>query len=718
MTIELAELEHPGVDAPVHEDKQSSRRRWIIFGVVVAVWILAAILMQGDKTLDLGRSQYTDFQLWLNDLRDWVEEAKFNNNPLFLPFDWISDGLNAVVEFLQRLFSTPPFPRPTPEVGWAGVMALAAWSAYVIAGLRMAIVATVGFALVGLLGFWYSSVDTLIVVGVSVFLCVLIGIPLAIWMSRSERAKAVITPMLDLLQTMPAFAYLAPLALLFGIGNPGAVIVTLLYALPPLVRIAAYGLSTVSPTAIEATTSLGSTTTQQLRKVRLPMARRTIIVGLNQTVMAALSMATVAALIDGPGLGTDILAGLTRLNVGLAFVPGLCIVILAIVLDRTAAASGERSVSAGNEGGRRRQIILTVTGALVVVAIWLSHTRIRWAEFPETDWGPNLISKINEWTVWVTDHLRSITKWINDAVTNWLLNPLNDLLANTPWFVVAGAILAIAILLGGWGAAKGNKVPAAIALSVVAVMVSGMWAAGSINWSWQLTWAVIVALIVGASFLGARGALMPTTVCLVILFGVGLWNDSMVTLAMTLVATLIVMILGVVFGVWMGRSRRADAAIRPVLDFLQTMPAFVYLIPALALFPPGTFLAIAAAVLYAAPAAIKIVADGIRSVSAPTVEAATSSGSTAWQVITKVQLPMSKGSMVLSANQGLLFVLSMVVIGALVGGGGLGILVVNGLAQAEDFGKGLAAGIAITALGVMLDRITVHTAARYGRAEA
>jgi glycine betaine/proline transport system permease protein len=148
------------------------------------------------------------------------------------------------------------------------------------------------------------------------------------------------------------------------------------------------------------------------------------------------------------------------------------------------------------------------------------------------------------------------------------------------------------------------------------------------------------------------------------------------------------------------------------------MPSMIYLIPALALFPPGRFLAIAAAILYASPVAIKIVADGIRGVAPTTVEAALAAGSSRWQVIRKVQLPMTKGSIVLAANQGLIFVLSMVVIGALVGGGALGILVVNGFSQAQLFGKGLAAGIAITALGVMLDRITVHAAARYGRAES
>jgi glycine betaine/proline transport system permease protein len=248
-------------------------------------------------------------------------------------------------------------------------------------------------------------------------------------------------------------------------------------------------------------------------------------------------------------------------------------------------------------------------------------------------------------------------------------------------------------------------------------VAAGIWAGTTPDLPWVPYWTVVIALLVVGGVVGAGQALSPTAWCLVTIFAVGLWNDSMVTLSMTIVATVMVMALGVVIGTWMGRSHRADASVRPVLDFLQTMPAFVYLIPAFALFPPGKFLAIAAAVLYAAPVAIKIAADGVRSVSPTTIEAARSIGSNKWQMISKVQLPMSKGSMVLAANQGLLFVLSMVVIGGLVGGGALGYLVIGGFSRGELFGKGLAAGIAITALGIMLDRITVHTAARYGRAE-
>jgi glycine betaine/proline transport system permease protein len=188
----------------------------------------------------------------------------------------------------------------------------------------------------------------------------------------------------------------------------------------------------------------------------------------------------------------------------------------------------------------------------------------------------------------------------------------------------------------------------------------------------------------------------------------------MVTLSATLVATVVVMLLGVVFGVWMGRSDRADRIIRPTLDAAQVMPAFVYLVPFLGLFGTSRFTGIVAAVVFAAPVAIKLIADGVRGVPTEVVEAAVSSGSTPWQIITKVQLPMSRRSLTLAANQGLIYVLSMVVVGGLVGGGALGYLVVAGFSQNSLFGKGLAAGVAIVLLGILLDRITQAAAQRTG----
>ena len=638
--------------------------RWLMLGVLV-VWVAGWAIWRGTATLEIGGADLTDFHRWLNSVRDGFDAARENSFFFTYVIGGISTAIDTTVTGLRDLISQPSFPRPVPEIGWVGVVALFTWIAYALAGLRSAVLVAVGLLLFGFLGYWSDSLDLLIVTFVAVVICVLIGIPLGIWMARSKRATAVITPILDVMQTMPSFAYLAPLVLVFGIGPASAVVTTLIYALPPLARITAHGIRSVSPTTIEAVRSMGTSRWQMLRTVQLPMARRTIIVGLNQCTMAALSMATIAALINGPGLGQPVAQALQSLDIGNAFVSGIAIVIMAIVLDRTTTAASERAEVAtrsGGGGGRHRRIALIAGGVVAVVAIYLSRMWLQLAEFPSSpDLGAPLAAAVSAFTDWLVSVVSGFTGAITDVVSTVLLNPLQSLLADSPWWLMALVLLAVAALLGGWQ-------PAVI-----------------------------------------------TLVCELVILGTGLWNEAMKTLTTTLVATLAVIVIALLVGVWMGRNRRADTAVRPILDAFQTIPPFVYLVPALALFGTSRFTAIVAAVAFGVPVATKLIADGIRGVSPTSVEAARAAGTTAWQMISKVQLPMARAAVVLASNQGLLYVLSMVVIGGLVGGGGLGYYVVAGFSQGQLFGKGLAAGIAITALGVMLDRIAQYAAARYGR---
>ncbi|MGH3383109.1 MAG: ABC transporter permease [Nocardioidaceae bacterium] len=642
------------------------RRLGLTLGIVAVGWIVGWAIWRGQATLEIGVAELTDVHRWLLELRDDFDAARTSNFVFLYVIDPISSALDWVVTFLQELVSQAAFPRPVPEIGWLGVLAILTWVAYALAGLRSALLVAVSLLLFGFFGYWAESLDLLIITAVSVGICCLVGLPLGIWMARSKAATNAVTPVLDLMQTMPSFAYLTPLVLVFGIGPASAVVVTLIYALPPLARITAHGIRSVSPTTIEASRSMGATRRQVLRKVQLPMAKRTIVVGINQCTMAALSMATIAALIDGPGLGQPVMQALQSLDIGGAFVSGLAIVIMAIMLDRTTTAASERAETAaraGADNARRRRQILAGSAVVVAVAVYFSRTYQVLAEFPGSpDLGTPLADGVRSATEWVTSTIEPVTEALKDLVSYGLLNPLQALMADSPWWLMAAVLLAVSYLLGGWR------------------------------------------------------PLVSTAVCLAVILGTGLWNESMKTLTTTVVATLLVMLIAVVIGVWMGRNRRADAFVRPFLDALQTIPPFVYLVPALALFGPTRFTAIVAAIAYATPIATKLIADGIRGVSPTSVEAARASGTTAWQMISKVQLPMARAAVVLASNQGLLFVLSMVVIGGLVGGGGLGFLVVTGFSQAEDFGKGLAAGIAITALGVMLDRITQHAAARTGRA--
>jgi glycine betaine/proline transport system permease protein len=436
---------------------------------------------------------------------------------------------------------------------------------------------------------------------------------------------------------------------------------------PPIIRITAHGIRGVSETTVEAATALGSTRRQVLAKVQLPMAKRTTVVGLNQTIMAALSMVTIAALISAPGDGEVVLEALKTLNVGVAFNAGLAIVIMAIVLDRTTTA-------ASNRVQRHRPDIpwyrhprrLAVAGATVVALflVYLSHTYVWAAAFPTAgvpDIGGGIISGVNTSVDWIQANLFGVTDGIRNVVSYGLLNPLQALLADGPWYLTGVAIVALALLLGG------------------------------------------------------RTAAIVAAACLALIIVLGVWYDAMFTLASTLVAAVIVMILGLLVGVWMARSTMADRIIRPVLDAGQVMPAFVYLVPFLGLFGASRLTAIVAAVIYAAPASIKLVADGIRGVSPAAVEAATSSGSTARQIITKVQIPMARRGLALAANQGIIYVLAMVVVGGLVGAGALGYDIVAGFTQLSLRGKGLAAGLAVVLLGILLDRTTRAAANRAGR---
>lgn len=670
---------------------------------VLALWLLAWATLRGRQTLQLANADTNALHEWFNGIRDDVQLLGQDNWFFHGVLGTVAGWLDSFVALLQAHVSTVV---PGDWLGWFGVLALAAWLTYTLAGPRSTALVTAVLLFLGVAGLWTDGLDTLIVTLVAVVICIVIGLPVGIAMSRSRRTSAVITPVLDVMQTMPSFAYLTPIALFFGIGPACAIVLTLIYALPPLVRITEHGLNSVAENTVEAGRSLGVTKGQLLRQVQLPMAKRTIVVGINQCTMAALSMATIAALVNGPGLGKPVIAALQTLNVGAASVAGLGIVLIAIMLDRTTTAASERSDPTGQrvaavgspgffrgrtvvmeklprwateEGGRGatrrrltpggRRLVLGLLLLPALVAAFYSTRYLQLSQFPDLSGVPvlneitsgPLSTHINDLTDAVVNALSGVTNGFKNLVTTVMLNPLQSLMSDLPWWVMALVLLAVAHLLGGWRPA------------------------------------------------------VATAVCEAIILGTGLWYDAMVTLTMTLVATVIVMLVAVVLGVAMGRGRRTDTVIRPFLDGFQTIPAFVYLVPALALFAATRFTAIMAAVAYAVPIATKLVADGVRGVSPTTVEAASSTGITRWQMISKVQLPMAREALVLATNQGLLYVLSMVVIGGMVGGGSLGYLIVQGFVQGQLFGKGLAAGIAITAMGIMLDRIARHAAARYGR---
>jgi glycine betaine/proline transport system permease protein len=646
-----------------------------LIGGILGVWILLFFALRGRNTEELAPADTKPLHVWLSDLQTRVGEGR-NTNPLFTYFfNPIRSVIDAFGTFISDLIAHPIDGRPVPYIGWLGVVVLFTFLAWMLGNWKVGLLTFAGLLFMGLQGLWQDSMETLALTIAAVAISLLIGIPLGVWAGISDGFNRFITPVLDFMQILPSFVYLAPLTLAFLIGPAAAIIATVIYAAPPVIRLTAHGIRSVPSESREAVESLGATRRQELFGALLPMAKRTIVLGINQTIMAALSMVTIAALIAAPGLGQVVVQALSTQDVGTAFNAGLAIVIMAIILDRTTTAASERVETQRRksaEPSKYRKPAIAIGAAVTAIAIWLSYTYQLVAIFPSSlqlgsvhiplNVGDPIISAANAVTQWAQTTFSTVTNGIKDVVTAWALDPLQTLLDQSPWWLTFVAITAIAAVVGGWIAA------------IITVACLGL-----IFWPLQL------------------------------------WQATMDTLAAVLVATVIVVALGVVIGVWMGRSSTADKVVRPFLDAAQTMPSFVYLVPFLALFSASRFTGIVAAIVYAAPVSIKIMADGIRGVSPETVEAARSVGSNTWQVITKVQLPMAVRSLTLATNQGLIYVLSMVVVAGLVGGGALGYLVVAGFAQTSLFGKGLAAGLAIVLLGTILDRTTAAASKRIGR---
>lgn len=270
---------------------------------------------------------------WVTEGIDWVVT---HFRPLF-------QGIRVPVDYILSAFQQLLMGLPAPVA--IVVFALIAWQ---IASPAMGLATLISLVLIGMIGAWSQAMVTLALVLTALLFCVLIGLPLGIWLARSERAARIVRPLLDAMQTTPAFVYLVPIVMLFGIGNVPGVVVTIIFALPPVVRLTILGIKQVPADLIEASESFGASPRQMLFKVQLPLAMPTIMAGVNQTLMLALSMVVIASMIAVGGLGQMVLRGIGRLDMGLASVGGVGIVILAIILDRLTQSVGRDSRSRGS----------------------------------------------------------------------------------------------------------------------------------------------------------------------------------------------------------------------------------------------------------------------------------------------------------------------------------------------------------------------------------
>jgi len=539
---------------------------------------------------------------------------------------------------------------------WTGVLALAFVLGWLRAGWRPGLTAAILLFGVGLTGFWDESMITLAIMIVAVVLAMLVGVPLGIWSGLNPKVERRMRPILDTAQVMPAFVYLIPLISLFGIQLPGAVLAAFIYAVPPAVRITSLGIRQVPTVTVEVGRSFGTTPSQLLHKVQLPMARRTVLLGLNQVIMMAFGIVVIASLLGTGDVGQKVLDGLRKTDVALSFAAGSCIVFLAIALDRITTTQRVVSHKAPAAWTQNRRLVWGGSVAVVLVAAVLAPL-LGVPDFPS--WRLDIGGVAESIVDWCNEHLRrgvpivGGTAAISDFLVLHVLNPVRDTLQGAAWWLVV--VVAAAI---GW-----------------------------VSKGWRL------ALLCGLSMIGI--AAMQN------------WDDAMDTLSQVLVAVVIAVALAVPIGIWCGRSRRAERFMRPLLDTAQVMPQFVYLVPVLFLFNVGRTPGVIAAVVYSLPPGIRLVNLGMREVPFTPREAAVSFGATPRQEMLKVQLPLAMKSIMLGINQVILMVLATVIIAGLIGGGGLGLAAVNGVAKPNlRLGEGAAAGISIVLLAVVLDRLT------------
>lgn len=595
-----------------------------------------------------------EFQIWLLD-----ERGKTDQGLVFTVFEGFSSTIDHLVDWFTRFLLW---------ITWLGTTVAGAALVLRFGGVRAALIMLFAFATFALAGLWEESMQTLALMLVAVTLSLVVGIPLGVVAGRSDRFNRAITPVLDAMQIVPAFAYLMPVVILFSIGPAAAVVSTMIYAIPPAIRITSLGIRGVPVNTIEAATSLGSTRSQLLRKVQLPLARRMILLGVNQTILFALSMVVIAGLIGGGGLGAVVTSGIYS-NPALAILAGLVIVVMAMALDRSTEAIAERTDPAHRhlDEERRRRLRLQTAGTLAVIlaSIVLAKALGVAALYPDEAGDPPRSTTIETWLLGkiqvVLDYVADPTTWvfavtsrIGSFILQQLLLPLQEFLVEGPWFTtVAG-------------------------LTVIAFVVSGLRPA-----------------ITTLAMLGLIGFL-------------GVWALSMDTLSQVLVATALAVALGVTLGVLAAENTRFSKAMRPVNDVLQTLPQLVYIIPFIYLLQVSIVPGILAGALYAFPVTLRLVERGVRDVAPASVEAASAFGASRRQTLQKVKLPLAGDAVMLGVNQAIIMVLAVVVIGGLVGSGGLGYEVAQGLVRGQ-FGQGVIASIAILALGIALDRVTQGT---------
>jgi len=591
---------------------------------------------------------------------------------------------------------------------WPVTICIVATIAHFAAGWRLAAFSVAGMLYMVVVGFWFESMNTMSLVMISVPLAVIIGFFVAAAGFRWPAAERVILPALDFLQTVPAFAYLIPIIKLFGFGPVTGLITSLLFAFPAMVRNTLLGLKQVPPDVVESGLMSGATLRQLFWLVQVPAAQRQILLGINQTTMASLSMVIVASIIGGTAdIGWAVLSTMRKASFGESFLAGIVIALIAMIMDRVSwdLAARDRDPRWAERPFVERHRHLLVGLFLVAVFFVAAQIQPALAEYPR-EWrlfpAKPIDGAIELFVVTFKSWIELIKKFAFYYVMLPLRIGLEATVKPSTWGFDWTAIHSVAYVIAMGVLAVLASRRWSIAAGLAVVISSAVFFFGITNLPWPALVALFALLAWAA---GGRALTLGTLLGLAYLLVSGIWEYAVLSIYLCGIAVLISFLVGSVMGVWAAHNNTVSRLVRPINDTLQTMPLFVLLIPILMIFKVGEFTALLAICLYAGVPAQRYAETALRGLPQDVVEAATSMGCTPRQLLFQVKLPLALPGLMLGLNQTIMYGISMLVITALVGTKELGQQVYVGLSDG-DFGVGFVAGLGMAVIAMIADRMT------------
>ena len=617
---------------------------------------------------------YILYDWWLIDVWD-PDIEEFEEKPLMNQFTRSASGVILfMIEFVREIFlggvktivtftgwdwATENKWAQIPALPWTVVAGGAAILGYALKGLRLALFVGATFVYIAVFGQWEPSMETLSFVLIAAPVSVLLGLLLGVWAYKNRYVEMVLNPILNVMQIMPHFSYLIPVVVFFGIGDHAGAIATVIFATPPMVRLTILGLKKLSPEVTEAGLMSGCNQWQLLTRVQIPTARRDILIGVNQVIMSCLAMVVIASLIGAKGLGNDLLIALNQLRIGLALELGVCIVLIAIMLDRLSLAWADKQVDYfADLSFTQRHRYSLLFGAVFTGGILLA-------------WIGSFLFKEGFNYLYLIPHNKGITTqdfW--QAGVDWVWDTFFYTLKSfNEWFIVQ-------VLVPTKNAFLSMPVAATFLLTMgIGYIVGG----------------VRVALSVGGFLLFI--ALTEW------------WDRALITAYLMTLAVLISTFIGVVAGTLCAQHPLSTRIMLTICDTFQTFPSFIYLIPVMMLFGVTDTSVLIAIVIYATVPATRYTIQGLLSVPTTLQEAGSMAGVNRIQRYLSIELPLAFPHLALGVNQTVVFALSMVIIGALIGTDDLGQLILKSLSDQAGVGNGLVLGLCVACIGLAIDQV-------------